>query len=152
MVYVTKEMRVNSETKKNFYELIIKSDLNEIPKVERFTEKVSEKMNFTEEEKDSLAISITEIVSNAISHGNKKDKNKKVVIKYQLSPKSLTISVQDEGKGFDEKKIADPLDPKNLLKESGRGVYIVRTLMDKLEFEYNKTGTLTRIVKNKKHQ
>lgn len=136
--------------KDNHFQIIIKSDLNEIQKVERFTEKMSVKMNFTDEEKDSIAISITEIVSNAISHGNKKDVTKKVTINYNLSPHTLTITVQDEGKGFDVDKIDNPIEPENLLKESGRGIYIVRTLMDKVEYEFNKTGTLVRIEKNKK--
>ncbi len=141
-----------NNSNKNTHQLIIKSDLNEIPKVERYTEKISNKMNFTDDEKDSLAISITEIVSNAISHGNKKQKNKKVTINYNLSPISITITVQDEGQGFNVDKIDNPLEPKNLLKESGRGIYIVRTLMDKVEFEFNKTGTLIKLTKNTKKQ
>lgn len=137
--------------KETHFQMIIKSNLNELQKVERFTEKLSYKMNFTEEEIDGLAISITEIVSNAIAHGNKKDKNKKVIINYRLSPKTITITVQDEGKGFDIEKIDNPLDPQNLLKESGRGIYIVRALMDKVEFISNETGTLVRMIKTKKN-
>jgi len=138
---------VNSDNSDKQFKLTIKSDLSEIPKVEKYTEKIAKSINFSEEERDSLAISITEIVSNAISHGNKKDKNKKVIINYKLTPNTMTITVQDEGKGFNVNKIADPLDPQNLLKESGRGIYIVRTLMDKVEFEFNKIGTLIRIIK-----
>ena len=148
MVYI-KEIVVNFNNKDTHYKLIIKSDLNEIPKVEKFTEKISKNIGFSDEEKDSLAISITEIVSNAISHGNKKDKQKKVIIDYILSPYSITISVQDEGKGFDLANVEDPLEPQNLLKESGRGIYIVQTLMDEVKYEFNEIGTITRIVKKK---
>ena len=133
------------------YKLVIKSDLNELQRVERFTEKLANKINFSDDEKDSLAISITEIVSNAISHGNKLDKNKKVTITYYLSPQKITITVQDEGKGFNVDKVANPLAPENLLKESGRGIYIVRALLDEVEFETNSTGTLVRMVKTAKN-
>jgi serine/threonine-protein kinase RsbW len=118
--------------------------------VEQFTEDVTTKAGFTEEDRDSIAISITEIVSNAISHGNRRDKTKNVTIVYALYKNRLVITVQDEGAGFNVREIDDPLDPKNLLKDSGRGIYIVRALMDEVEFKNNETGTFVKIVKNKK--
>lgn len=133
--------------RRNRYQLIITSDLSELQKVEKFTEKMTHKIDFSEEERDSIAISITEIVGNAISHGNKNCRDKTVIIDYYLSSNKLTITVQDEGEGFDINKIDNPLDPQNLLKESGRGIYIVRTLMDNVEFEANKKGTLVRLMK-----
>lgn len=144
MVFLVKE----SWVKDTHFELVIESDLSKLSKVERFTEKLANKMNFSEADKDSLAISITEIVNNAISHGNKNDKQKKVYINYDLSPKGMTITVQDEGKGFNLDEVDNPLEPENLLKESGRGIYIVRALVDKVEFEKNNIGTLVRMVKN----
>ena len=59
------------------YRMIIESDLNNIHKIEQITEKIAKNMHFSEEEQDSLAISVTEIVGNAIVHGNKRDKNKR---------------------------------------------------------------------------
>ena len=129
--------------------LVIPSQLNELQRVEQFTEEVTLKIGFKEEDRDSIAISITEIVSNAISHGNRRNSDKKVTIVYEIYKNRLVITVQDEGAGFNVREIDNPLDPKNLLKDSGRGIYIVRALMDDVEFKNNKTGTLVRIVKNK---
>ncbi len=131
------------------YKLVIPSQLNELQRVEQFTENITLKIGFSEEDRDSIAISITEIVSNAISHGNKRNKDKNVTIVYELFKDHLVITVQDEGGGFNVREINDPLDPKNLLKDSGRGIYIVRALMDDVKFKNNKTGTLVKIVKNK---
>ena len=133
--------------KESHYRVTIKSDPNEIQNVEKFTEKLTAKLKFSDQDKDSLAISITEIVNNAIMHGNKSDKNKKVVIDYICSSNDITITVQDEGAGFNEDQLDDPVAPENLLKESGRGIYIVRTLMDEVKYEFNKKGTLVRIKK-----
>ena len=135
------------DKKKDHYQMVVKSDLNELQRVEKFTEQISAILKFSEEDRDSIAISITELVCNAISHGNKLDKNKEVTIDYKISPKSLIISVQDEGDGFNLENIANPLDPENLLKESGRGIYIVRSLMDKVEVKKNTKGTLVKITK-----
>lgn len=142
---------MSSKKAQTHFRLVIKSDLNELQKVEAFTETLADRLNFTDEEKDSLAISITEIVSNGIVHGNKSDQMKKVYIDYELSPKTITITVQDEGLGFEIEKIENPLKPQNILKESGRGIYIVRALLDQVEFEKNETGTLVRMVKTTKN-
>ncbi|MBD3290195.1 ATP-binding protein [candidate division KSB1 bacterium] len=130
------------------YKLEIPSQLNQLQRVEKFTEDVTTKMDFSEEDRDSIAISITEIVSNAISHGNKRNRDKKVTIMYEIYKNRLVITVQDEGTGFNVREIDDPLDPKNLLKDSGRGIYIVRALMDEVEFQTNEMGSFVKLVKN----
>jgi serine/threonine-protein kinase RsbW len=134
----------------NCYQMVIESDLSNVQKVEKITEKIAKYMKFSEEEQDSLAISVTEIVGNAIVHGNKKDKNKKVTVDFDYKDNTITVSIQDEGDGFNEKTIANPLEPENLLKESGRGIFIVRALMDEVDFIRSKKGTTVRLVKKTK--
>ena len=134
----------------NCYQMVIESDLSNVQKVEKITEKIAKYMKFSEEEQDSLAISVTEIVGNAIVHGNKKDKNKKVTVNFDYKDETITVSIQDEGDGFNEKTIANPLEPENLLKESGRGIFIVRALMDEVDFIRSKKGTTVRLVKKTK--
>ncbi len=130
--------------------MIIKSDLNKVHQVEKVTEMIADYMRFLDEEKDSLAIAVTEIVGNAIVHGNKNDKNKNVTIDFEYKNDSITVVIQDEGKGFNENDIANPLEPENLLKESGRGIFIVRALMDQVNFVYTKGGMQVRLVKKTK--
>lgn len=134
--------------KKNI-ELVIPSSLDQIEIVEKVAEKIADKMNFTEEEKDSLAIAVTEAVNNAILHGNKQDKNKKVTVTFQLEEKRLVVRIKDEGPGFNPEQVSDPLAPENLLKESGRGIFILSSLMDEIKYEFDENGTEIILVKNK---
>ncbi len=129
------------------YRIVIKSDLRNVARVEKVTEKIANHMHFTDEEKDSLAIAVTEIVGNAIVHGNKRDKKKKVTVDFEYKNKTIIVTIQDEGEGFDVAEIANPLEPENLLKESGRGIFIVRALMDAVEFKNTGTGTQVRLIK-----
>ena len=79
-------------------------------------------------------MSVREAVVNAIQHGNQEDESKRVEVRFVMSPDHLVISVSDQGSGFDETKIPDPLAPQNLLKSSGRGVFYIRSLMDEVEY------------------
>ena len=134
------------------YRMVIESDLNNIQKVEKITEKIAKYMHFSEEEQDSLAISVTEIVGNAIVHGNKQNKSKKVTVDFGYKNYTITVSIQDEGEGFKESEIANPLEPENLLKESGRGIFIVRALMDQVDIIRTTGGTKVRLVKKTKNK
>jgi serine/threonine-protein kinase RsbW len=79
-------------------------------------------------------MSVRETVTNAIQHGNKLDQSKHVEIQYEVGPDRLTISVRDQGSGFRVSDLPNPLDPENLLKPSGRGIFYIRSFMDEVEF------------------
>ncbi len=128
----------------------IPSQPDQVQVVEKEAERLAEKLGFSEDERDSLAIAITEVVANAIYHGNRADPRKRVYLRFTLSNDTLTIHVRDEGVGFRVEQVADPLDPKNLLKESGRGIFIVRTLMDDIQFHFTAKGT--EVILIKKHR
>ena len=130
--------------------MTIQSSLEHIESVEKLAEKAADAMKFSDEEKDSLAIAVTEAVNNAIIHGNKQDKAKKVSIGFLLENKRLTVTIKDQGKGFDPDNLSDPLAPENLLKESGRGIFILSTLMDDVKFEFKGDGTEVIMTKQKK--
>ena len=91
------------------FQMAIQSTLDEIESVEKLAEKAAQKMNFNEDEKDSLAIAVTEAVNNAIIHGNKEDRNKKVAIEFTFEADMLTVTITDEGKGFNPQNLRDPL-------------------------------------------
>jgi serine/threonine-protein kinase RsbW len=136
--------------KDKIFKMTIPSSLEYIESVEKLAEKAADAMKFSEEEKDSLAIAVTEAVNNAIIHGNKLNKNKKVFISFQLENKRLLVSIIDQGKGFNPQNLSDPLAPENLLKESGRGIFILSTLMDDVRFEFRGNGTEVIMTKEKK--
>ncbi len=118
-----------------------KSDPREIAKVERFLEKVNKKARLDDGTIYRLLVATTEAVNNAIIHGNKSNPRKLVHITCQLSGQVLTMTVRDSGKGFDPAGLANPLEEENLLKESGRGIFLIRSLVDGVEFKMQKTGT-----------
>ncbi len=89
----------------------------------------------------NLLISVTEAVNNAIMHGNKFDAEKTVVVSLLATEDFVEIEVQDEGDGFNPDKVADPREPENLLKSSGRGIFIIKSLLDEVLFEKNEIGT-----------
>lgn len=136
--------------KSKSFQMSIPSSLEHIESVEKLAEKAADAMKFSDEEKDSLAIAVTEAVNNAIIHGNKQNKDKTVSIGFVLEGKRLTVSIRDQGKGFDPKKLSDPLAPENLLKESGRGIFILSTLMDDVSFDFKGDGTEVTMIKEKK--
>ena len=104
-------------------------------------------MDFDEETSEQINLAVVEAGTNAIKHGNKEDPDKRAHFEFILTPDQLTIIVQDQGDGFDREKVADPLDPANLLKSSGRGLFLMETCMDSVVYEGR--GTIIKMVKYK---
>src|SRR2546427_8377131 len=80
-----------------------------------------------------VSVAIRESVINAIKHGNRNDAEKHVFVEFETATRSdvpeLAIRVRDEGEGFDPETVANPLDPENLLKSSGRGIFLIRNFL-----------------------
>jgi len=129
--------------------LTIPSDLKWMPKVVGEVERVVEEAGFDGQSSDFLAISVTEVVNNAILHGNKQDAEKKVIITFDQTPEQLAISITDEGAGFNPEECKDPTDPENISKRSGRGIYILKKLMDEVKISSSPKGTTFVLVKYK---
>ena len=87
-----------------------------------------------------VGIAVREAVANAIKHGNHQDPSKKVEIDLQVEGEDLVISVLDEGNGFDPGRVADPLQPENLLKPDGRGIFYMGKFMDGVEYRFREGG------------
>lgn len=94
-----------------------------------------------------IAISVSELVNNAIIHGNKVDLSKSVTVKVVREDDTAAITITDHGAGFDPACIADPIADENLLKEVGRGIFIVKSLMDSVEFGTTADGSMITIKK-----
>ncbi len=118
------------------------SILENIPKLHSL---VSEKISkFLPNEKlDTITLAISEAISNAIKHGNKADPNKKITITVIISKDKITIKIKDEGGGFKLNTIPNPTEKENLLKESGRGIFIIKNVVDNLQYNFTDTGTET---------
>lgn len=103
--------------------------------VESFIENAGEKVKITENVYGNVLVSVTEAVNNAIVHGNKEDKNKKVKIKLLKNKKSVRFVIEDEGVGFDFDSLPDPTSPENINKVKGRGIFLIKNLADKAKFK-----------------
>lgn len=97
---------------------------------------------------DSLIIASSEIISNAMKHGNHFNPDLSVSIQIQFSPAEIVITIKDHGKGFSEDTIENPLLQSNLMKTEGRGIFMARHLMDHVQFNFTGTGTETILTKH----
>lgn len=117
--------------------LKIDSSADNLRLVERLIEDVCEIYNVNEDNYGNILIAVTEAVNNAIYHGNKGNPDKSVQIGFENNDKKITFSVSDEGQGFDYDSLPDPTDPNNIDKINGRGVFLMKHLADKVEFNQN---------------
>jgi serine/threonine-protein kinase RsbW len=115
-------------------QIIMPSSLDYLPKVDKYVEGKLRKVGVDKNKLADIAISVTEAVTNAVVHGNKNDLKKKVHIKLKADSSRVEITVKDEGNGFDPESIRNPIKEENLLKEVGRGIFILKSLMDKVDF------------------
>jgi serine/threonine-protein kinase RsbW len=118
----------------------IPSSPDQIATVDDFLEDWLRKREVPEDTIADLAIAITELVNNAIKHGNKKTDTKKVTIQLFFDRGEARAIIADEGEGFDPDTIPNPVAEENLLKEIGRGIFIVKSLMDEVEFSFPPEG------------
>jgi serine/threonine-protein kinase RsbW len=130
------------------YSVSFQSTVQYLEKVESITSSIAREAGFDESSTDDLSIAITELFNNAIHHGNRGNEKKTVTLTYILHSKYLSISVLDQGDGFIPDNIKNPLDPENLLAESGRGIYLVKMLMDGIDFNITENGSEIIIRKN----
>lgn len=119
--------------------LTLASGFDELQLVESFVGELQEWTGFGDDLFGNVLLALSEAVTNAIVHGNKEDKSKKVYIAAVLEKDSIKISVKDEGEGFDPDTLPDPLKEENLLKEGGRGVYLIEQYADEITYAENGT-------------
>ena len=126
---------------KSSEELTVRSSTDELPLVDEWTERIAREMGYSDSDIGDFAICVTEAVNNAILHAHHSDESKSIYIHFDRLPDGLQVRICDEGEGFDEKALPDPTLAENIMKEGGRGIHVIRHLMDRLEIRSCKTGT-----------
>ena len=132
----------------NKYHLEVESNAKNLITVEEFVNYFAVDLNINADKIPGLLLAVTEASTNAIIHGNKSDETKLIMIDVTKEDNQLIIRVKDQGKGFDPAKIPDPTETDNLLKDSGRGIYLMRVYMDDLKFNVTPEGTETILILN----
>jgi serine/threonine-protein kinase RsbW len=126
------------------------STLASVNKAEQAAAEVAAKSGFDEDDCGRIAMAVREATVNAILHGNRYDPSKRVTVSFESTPEALTVAVRDEGAGLNPATLPDPLAPENLLKHSGRGIFLIRTFMDEIHFRTLSPGheiTMIRFVR-----
>jgi serine/threonine-protein kinase RsbW len=130
--------------------LTIGSRLELLSLVHALIAEIAGQFDLESETVDALTVAVIEAGTNAIQHGNVFAADKSVTFAFRVGPREIDVRVDDNGRGFDPSKIEDPTDPSNLLDPHGRGLYLMRALMDEVKFETREDhGTTVRLRKSR---
>ena|SRR3954447_8172856 len=124
------------------------STLETVDSAEQTASRIAAEAGFDEDEVMRIAMAVREAAVNAVLHGNAYDPGKKVSLDFEKIGSDLVITIRDQGKGLDLKNIPDPLAPENLLKTSGRGIFLIRSFMDEVQIHPSHTGTEIKLIKH----
>ena len=125
------------------------SALESVDRAEELVVEVAKKAGINEDDAFSLGMAIRECAVNAVVHGNRYNLNKKVHLTIARTPEQLVIKITDEGEGFELEDLPDPLAEENLLRHSGRGIFIIRAFTDDFQVRrINPSGTEVTLLKN----
>jgi serine/threonine-protein kinase RsbW len=124
------------------------STLETVNNAEETAGRIAAEAGFDDEDVMKISMAVREAAVNAVLHGNAYDPGKKVTLAFERTPQDLVITIRDQGKGLDPNKIPDPLAPENLLKTSGRGIFIIRSFMDEVQIYPSQTGTEIKLIKH----
>lgn len=129
-------------------QVLIDSDPAEARRVQEEIEAALKAQHFTEHDIFSIRLAVEEALVNAIKHGNRCDRSKKVQISYRVQPDHFEVSITDEGQGFDPAEVPDPTAEENLERPCGRGLMLMRHYMSEVTFD--RLGTAVRMRKLRK--
>jgi serine/threonine-protein kinase RsbW len=124
------------------------STLDTVDSAEQMATRVAQEMGFGEDEVMQISMAVREGAVNAVLHGNAYAPDKKVILAFERTADGLVITIRDQGKGIDLGVIPNPLAPENLLKTSGRGIFLMRSFMDEVEIRPSQTGTEVKLIKH----
>jgi serine/threonine-protein kinase RsbW len=126
----------------------LESTLETVNSAEEAASRIAAEAGFGDEDVMKISMAVREAAVNAVLHGNAYDPGKKVTLAFERTSADLVITIRDQGNGLDVSKIPDPLAPENLMKTSGRGIFIIRSFMDEVQINPSQTGTEIKLVKH----
>jgi len=129
--------------------LTLGSTLDSVDKVERTGEEFAARAGFDEDTIPNIAMAVREAAINAVLHGNSYDPAKQITASFEVNNDSLIIRITDQGPGLDPSRIPDPLAPENILRGSGRGIFLIKAFMDEVHFRQLHPGTELTLIKHR---
>lgn len=125
------------------------SVLESVDRAEEIAVNTAKDAGFDEDDLLKIGMSVRESMVNAVAHGNRYNAHKKVQFSVTINGRSLTVIVGDEGEGFDVESLPDPLAPENIMRTSGRGIFLIRSFMDEVRIRRREpSGTEVTLVKH----
>ena len=125
-------MREDSRSVSETVERSLDSTLESVDEAEELITGLAQRAGFDEDGVMKIGLAVRESVVNAVVHGNQYSTHKKVRVAANLNGTSLTVRIADQGEGFDSDHLPDPLAAENLLRTSGRGIFLIRSFMDEV--------------------
>ncbi len=125
----------------------MESTLESVNKAEEMADQIAARAGMDEDTRRGVSMAVREAMINAVLHGNAYDPVKRVNLSFEQTGEELIVTISDEGKGFVPEEVPDPLAPENLLKQSGRGIFLMRAFMDEVRFRQLDLGTEITLIK-----
>jgi serine/threonine-protein kinase RsbW len=133
-------MRENKSHVPETVERLLDSSLDSVDSAEELAVGVAQRAGFDEDDLTKIGMAVRESMVNAVVHGNRYSAHKKVRLSVTHNAERFTVRVSDEGEGFDFENLPDPLAPENLLRTSGRGIFLIRSFMDEFQIRHLEPG------------
>jgi serine/threonine-protein kinase RsbW len=133
-------MRENKHDVPETVERLMDSTLDSVDSAEELALGVAQRAGFDDDDLMKIGMAVRESMVNAVVHGNRYNSHKKVRFSVGHNSERLTLRIADEGEGFDFSLIPDPLAPENLMRTSGRGIFLIRSFMDEFEMRHLDLG------------
>jgi serine/threonine-protein kinase RsbW len=129
--------------------LTLGSTLESVDTVEQTAQDVAVRAGFDEDTVPNIAMAVREAAVNAVLHGNNYNPGKQITASFETNSDSLIIRIADQGLGIDPDNLPDPLAPENILRGSGRGIFLIRAFMDEVHFRQLHPGTELTLIKHR---
>ena len=126
----------------------LSSTMESVVEVEAAADQMAVEAGLDEDQRFHIAMAVREAAINAVLHGNDYDPARQIEVSLENTGKDLMITIADQGRGFDPGKVPDPLAKENLLRGTGRGIFLIRSLMDEVHFRQLHPGTELTLVKH----
>ncbi len=133
-------MRDNMHHVPETVERFLASTLESVDSAEELAVGVAQRAGFDEDELMKIGMAVRESMVNAVVHGNRYNEHKKVRFSVAHNAERFTVRIADEGEGFDFEHLPDPLAPENLMRTSGRGIFLIRSFMDEFQMRHLEPG------------
>jgi serine/threonine-protein kinase RsbW len=129
--------------------LTLDSTLETVNKVEQIAGEFATRAGFDEDTVPNIVMAVREAAVNAVIHGNNYSPEKRITASFETTADSLIVSIADQGPGLDPDSLPDPLAPENILRGSGRGIFLIRAFMDEVHFRKLHPGTELTLIKHR---